>query len=60
MALCNEMSYREGIPVSITTGKPLICHIKEGIMLFFFDDITDLLPLIFRGIDACRVVGTSV
>lgn len=55
-----EMPYGEGISICVTAGEPLVCHIKERVMLLFFDDLANLLPLCFRRIDSSRIVGACM
>ena len=47
MTFTDEMSHSKSIFISIAAGKPLIRHIEKGVVLFFLDDVTNLLPLLF-------------
>lgn len=60
VTLLDEMSDSKGILVGVSTGKALVCHIEEGVMLLLLDHVTYLSPLLFRRIDASRIVRTSV
>lgn len=60
MAFPNKVPYGESISVGVTASEPLICHVEEGVVLLLLDDIADLLPLGFGGINARRVVGACM
>ena len=60
VTLALEVPDGESILIGITAGEALVSHIEERIMLFLLDNVTNLLPLRFRWVDACGVVRAGV
>lgn len=58
--LLDEVANGEGILVSVTTSKALVCHVEEGEVLLLFDHLADLFPLLGCWVDTRRVVGAGV
>ena len=52
----NKVPYCPGISVQVTARKALIRRVKESVVLFREETIRDGGPLLFRGVDTCRVV----
>lgn len=60
MPVFDKMSDGICILVGVPTGKTLIGHIKECIMLSVLDHLADLPPLFLGRVDTRRVMRTSV
>lgn len=60
VAILDEVPHRESVFIRVAAGESLVCHIEEGVMLLLFDDIGDLPPLLFGGVNAGGVVRASM
>ena len=60
MTFLDEVSDSKRILVGISTGKALVCHVKEWVMTLLFDHVTDHSPLLFSGVNAGRIMCASV
>lgn len=60
MTFLYEVPNSKRIPLGIAAREALVSHIKKGIVLFLFENVADLPPLVFCWINARRVVGTGM
>src|SRR5437762_4581146 len=60
VAFTDEVTKSKGVLVSITASKALIRHIEEGEVLSSLHGIRYLPPLLLRGVNAGRIVCTSM
>ena len=60
MSFLDEHADRECVFVGVSTGKALVGHVKERVVLLLLHHVADLSPLSFRRVDTGRVVGTSM
>ncbi len=60
MAFCNEMTNGESILVNVTGRETLVGHVEEWEVFLFLDEVGELSPLSFGGVDTGRVVGACV
>jgi hypothetical protein len=60
MAFLDEVSYRKRVLICVSTCKPLVCHIKERIMLLLLDNVADLLPLLLGRVNPGRIMSAGV
>lgn len=60
MALRNKVPRSESILGGRTRSKPLVRHVKEGEQLLLLQNIGNLCPLPFSGVDTSGVVGASM
>ena len=60
MALLDEVADSESILVGVTTGKALVGHVEEGVVLALLHGVADGAPLLLSRVNTSRVVGTSV
>jgi len=59
-ALLDEVAESEGILGGVTTGKALVGHVEEGVVVASLDSLSDLNPLLLGRVYTSRVVGTGV
>lgn len=60
VTLLHKVARCKSIPVSVTTGKALVGHVKESKVTLLLHDIADLAPLVLGGVNTSRVVSASV
>ena len=60
VTLLDEMTNGEGIFGSVSRGKALVCHVKEGEELFFLDNVRNFFPLGRGWIDTSGVMSAGV
>lgn len=59
-ALLDKVSNGEVVLSQVTGGKSLVSAVEKGEELAFSDDLSDLFPLILRGIDTGGIMGTGM
>lgn len=58
--LLDEVTESEGVLGGVTTGKALVGHVEEGVVVASLDSLSDLNPLLLGRVYTSRVVGTGV
>lgn len=60
VSLLDEVAQGKGILVSVTTGKALVCHVEEWVVVTLLDSVTDGTPLLLGRVNTSWVVCASV
>jgi hypothetical protein len=58
--LLDEVAERKGVLVGVATGKALVGHVEEGVVLALLDGLGNLQPLLLGRVDTGGVVGAGV
>ena len=60
MAFLNEQADGEGIFISVTRSKSLVCHVEERVVLLLLDNLADLSPLFLCRVNTSGVMGACM
>lgn len=60
VAFLDEQADGESIFIGVASGKTLVCHVEEWIVLLLLDDLADLSPLVLSRVDTGGIVSAGM